>query len=204
MAKGRRNTHTKSELRELILNEACAHMAEAGYTGYSTREVARRIGYSLGTIINVMGGNDLLIMEINTRTFGLWTEELEKALSDNPEDRIKALVHAYFDFAAKNRNLWSAIYEHKIPAVMKIPEDQTQLRGRLTSIVVKEVEKALPPDRFDDTELRNYTISLIQIVHGHCSWLISGSADLMGLKDVRSAALNRVQESLQFQKMLNI
>lgn len=193
MARGRRSDHTRDELRDLVLGEGTQLMAEVGYAGFSARELARRIGYSVSTVIGMLGGNDQLIMAINTRTFGLWAGELERALSVRPADRIATLVNAYFDFATRNPKLWSAIYDHRLPVGHDIPDDQADARGRLTGIVVAEVSQVLPTDLHGIAEL---TASLIFTVHGHCHMWITGSADLMGVCDVRASALSRVREIL--------
>jgi hypothetical protein len=47
---GRRSDHSRAELEALILAEGHALMAEAGYARFSAREVAKRVGYSIGTL----------------------------------------------------------------------------------------------------------------------------------------------------------
>jgi AcrR family transcriptional regulator len=41
-------------------------MAEEGFARFSTREVAKRIGYSVGTIYNMFDNADALVVAINT------------------------------------------------------------------------------------------------------------------------------------------
>ena len=52
---GRRSDHSRTELEELIVAAGHRLMEETGFAGFSAREVARRIGYSIGTIYNGMG-----------------------------------------------------------------------------------------------------------------------------------------------------
>jgi AcrR family transcriptional regulator len=59
-------------LQELILAEGQRLLAEVGYARFSAREVAKRIGYSIGTIYNVFGSHDALLTALNSRTFVLW------------------------------------------------------------------------------------------------------------------------------------
>ena len=56
---GRRSDHSREELRELILKAGETLMAEVGFADFSAREVAKRIGYSIGTIHNVFGSVDV-------------------------------------------------------------------------------------------------------------------------------------------------
>ena len=45
---GRRSDHSRPELREIIVAEGHRQMHEVGFARFSAREVAKRIGYSIG------------------------------------------------------------------------------------------------------------------------------------------------------------
>ena len=87
----RRSDHTREELRELLVREGHALMAETGFARFSGREVAKRAGYTVGTIYNIFGSLDGLLLAINTRTFEQWTAFLEQRLAAAGADRIAAL-----------------------------------------------------------------------------------------------------------------
>ena len=193
---GRRSDHSRQELKALILEQAHHHIAEVGFARFSAREVAKRIGYTVGTLYNVYGTLDRLLAAVNTRTFGAWADALEAALEESGEDRIAALVAGYFRFAYAHRNLWNAIYDHHLPVGEAVDAEQVQVRGRLTGIVTNEVERALPPARRGDAVA--ITRSLIAIVHGHCSLDLSGSFALMGGTDACADALTRVREVIAY------
>lgn len=191
---GRRSDHTREELRELLLATGHAHMAEGGFAKFSGREVAKRAGYSVGTIYNVFGSLDQLVAAINSRTFAVWAEHLRTRLDHGGEDRIRSLVEGYFSFAVENPMLWTAIYDHRLPAGMSLSEQDEAERGALTQIVVAEVEQALPDAGALD--IPRLARSLIAVTHGHCSFFLSGSFALMGEADAVGLALARVRESL--------
>lgn len=192
---GRRSDHSRAELEELIVGEGHRLMAEVGFAGFSAREVAKRIGYSVGTIYNVFGSYDRLILAINSRTFRMWTEHLREQLSRRADDRIAILVESYFRFARNNRNLWMAIYDHRLPPGMAVPEEDAAIRGELTEIVIEEVRERLPESaRAGAPRLAR---SLIATVHGHCTFALNGTFELMGEADPLQMALDRVRESLQ-------
>src|SRR5687767_12593733 len=77
---GRRSDHSRAELEELILLAGEAHLAQVGFAAFSAREVAKRIGYSIGTIYNVFGSYDRLVLAINARTLRAWAAFLEERL----------------------------------------------------------------------------------------------------------------------------
>lgn len=171
-------------------------MAEVGFARFSAREVAKRIGYTVGTIYHVFGTLDRLLIEVNTRTFVIWADAIAAALDRGPDDRIATLVESYFNFAGSHRHLWNAIYDHHLPIGHIIDEDQAQTRGRLTGIIADEVAKVLPPSR--RAESVALTRSLIATVHGHCALDMGGSFGLMGGENARQDALTRVREIILF------
>ncbi|KPH65918.1 MULTISPECIES: TetR/AcrR family transcriptional regulator [Novosphingobium] len=191
---GRRSDHSRQELEQMLIVEGHKHMADVGFSRFSAREVAKRIGYSIGTLYNVMGNYDQLIIAINTRTFVLWTDYMREALAASGEDRVRCLVEGYFGFARANRNAWTAIYDHHLPPDMGLPEEHDLIRGRLTDLVVEEVEKVLPADL--RAKAPRLARSLVATVHGHCVFDINGSFALMGEREPVEMALARVRESL--------
>lgn len=65
---GRRNEHTREELREIALQAAEQLVAEHGLAGLSTRKVVGRIGYTVGSLYMVFRNLDDLIAQMNERT----------------------------------------------------------------------------------------------------------------------------------------
>jgi AcrR family transcriptional regulator len=191
---GRRSDHSRSELRELIIAAGHDVMAQRGFSGFSAREVARRVGYSIGTLYNLYGSVDQLLLAINTRTFALWADFVSAKLRLAKGDRIAALVAAYFDFAREHTRLWMAIYDHRLPAGTGLPPEDAEIRRRLPLIVIRELH-ALLPER-SDYDLERLARSLIATVHGHCTFALNGSFDLMGETDPVALALARVRESI--------
>lgn len=190
---GRRSDHSRDELRTLILDAGIALMAEVGFANFSAREVAKRIGYSIGTIHNVFGNVDGLVTAINTTAFADWADELERSLAAAGDDRIAALTQGYFRFATQNPRRWAAIYDHR-PACETLTPEQEQTRGRLMLIVGEEVAKAV--GRPLDPAIGTFARSLVATVHGHCSFAVTGSWAAMGQDHVEAVALARVRESL--------
>jgi AcrR family transcriptional regulator len=191
---GRRSDHSRAELRALVIAEAHKHMAEVGFLRFSAREVAKRIGYSIGTIYNVFGTLDALLVAVNTRTFDLWVAHLGGHLERADDDRIAAMVEGYFSFARENPNLWMAIYDHRLPHDMAMPDGDAIARGRLTRAV--EAEIALALGWAHDMRTIGLTRSLIAMVHGHCSFALTGTFALLGEGDPLGQALARVRQTL--------
>ena len=169
-------------------------MHEVGFARFSAREVAKRIGYSIGTIYNVFGSYDGLILAINGRTLELWRDYLSVKLEDATGDRLRHAIDAYFEFAIVHRHAWAALYDFRLPDDLDPPEDYQRKLTAIIDIVVREVAAALPSERASEAE--PLARSLLATVHGHCFFTINGTFRLLGETDPLAAALDRVNDAL--------
>lgn len=162
---GRRSIHTADELKELILVAATELIERDGLAGLSAREIARRIGYSPGTLYNVFENLDDLVLTIEARLL----DRLAARLGDLPpqptaEARVLALARAYLAFTHENPKLWNLLFEHHMPAGKPVPGwYQTKLDG-----LMSRIEDALAPlvDPSDPVALPRAARVLWSGVHG--------------------------------------
>jgi len=191
---GRRSDHTRPELREMIVAEGHRQISDVGFARFSAREVAKRIGYSIGTIYNVFGSYDQLILAINGRTLDLWLDYLESRLEGVSEDRLRAAIDAYFEFAVIHRHAWAALYDFRLADDEAMPEGYQRKVTEITEVVVREIAAALPPEHADKAPA--LARSLLATVHGHCFFTLNGTFRLLGETDPLAAALDRVNDAL--------
>jgi len=194
----RRSDHTREELAELIVAEGHALLSEVGFARFSAREVAKRIGYSVGTLYNVFGNYDGLILAINGRTLDLWRAALEAKLGGAkaaaPLDRLEQAVAVYFDFAASHRHAWAALYDFRLPAEVALPAFYADKLAGVIDILIEEVIAALPDTR--KSEGADLARSVFATVHGHCFFALNGTFDLLGEADPLGAAIARTREAI--------
>jgi AcrR family transcriptional regulator len=120
---GRRSIHTPEELRELIIQAATEIIEQHGLEGLSAREIAKRIGYSPGTLYNVFENLDDLLLTIEARLLDRLAERLAKTdSSGTPQQRLRRLAGVYFAFTQERPKLWNLLIEHRIPAGREVPE----------------------------------------------------------------------------------
>lgn len=193
---GRRSDHTRSELMEIIISEGHRQMGEVGFAHFSAREVAKRVGYSIGTIYNVFGSYDRLILAINGRTLELWLDYLATRLewSETGNDRLGRAIDAYFEFAIVNRHAWAALYDFRLPDDTDPGEAYRDKVRAIMAVVEREVEAVLPPDR--RSEAAGLTRSLLATVHGHCFFTLNGTFRILEETDPLAAARARVADAL--------
>lgn len=191
---GRRSDHNRDELRELILAEGHRHITEAGYARFSAREVAKRIGYSIGTLYNVFGSYDRLMLAINGRTLDLWLAFLEERLAAVEQGRLDSAIDAYFEFAKGQRQAWTALYDFRLPEGVPAPDDYRAKVEAITAVIVREVAAVLPPAHRDHAA--PLALSLLACVHGHCFFALNGTFRMLGEDDPLGAAKQRVADAV--------
>lgn len=162
---GRRSSHTAEELRELILDASTSLIRERGLAGLSAREIARRIGYSPGTLYNVFENLDDLVLIIEGRLLDSLALELDRIPSEGaPLDRALALGRAYLRYTSENPKLWNLLFEHHLAAGREIPSwYQQKLDGVM--LRVEDVVAPLMPDHGSD-EIKRAARVLWAGVHG--------------------------------------
>jgi len=190
----RRSDHSREELRRLIIEEGHRQLAQVGFAHFSARQLAKRIGYTVGTIYNVFGSLDNLMLAINGRTLDKWRHHLALKLADQQEGRLKLAVEAYFEFAILNRNCWLALLDFRLPEDQDVPETYAAKVGAIMDLVCNEVRRELPPGHADKAEA--ITRSLLATVHGHCFFTLNGTFDVLGERDPMKAVLDRVDDAL--------
>jgi AcrR family transcriptional regulator len=191
---GRRSDHTRAELETLFVDEGRRQLAETGLARFSARDVAKRVGYSIGTLYNVFGSYDGLMLAINGRTLSLWAAHLRARLSACGEDRIATLVREYFEFASQNAKSWVAIFEHHMADGGAAPPWYQDLVADLLGVVAAESAAVLPtPDPAAALPLAR---SLLATVHGHCIFALYRTFSMLGETAPEDAALARVRETI--------
>lgn len=119
---GRRSTHTGSELRALILDAAESLIESGGLAGLSAREIAKRIGYSPGTIYNVFENLDDVILHVEARMLDDLSDHLSTINpSADAARHVLDLAQGYLQFTHQRPKLWNLLFEHHLPASSEVP-----------------------------------------------------------------------------------
>jgi len=139
---GRRSAHTPDKLRELAISSACELIGADGLAGFSAREVARKIGYSPGTLYNLFDNLDDLVLHVEALMLETLDERLEGlAPYGGSDDQLRRLAMAYMRFTRERPKLWSLIAQHAVPSEAKAP---TWYTDRLEALI-RRFELALAP-----------------------------------------------------------
>lgn len=181
---GRRSVHTADELRELILEASTELIETNGLAGLSAREIARRIGYSPGTLYNIFENLDDLVLTIEGRLLDRLSTVLSQLpATSSPTDNVRQLAQAYIRFTHDNPKLWNLLFEHHLPPDRAVPPWYQQ---KLENLMAR-VEDALAPLMVDADAptLRRSARVLWAGVHGITSL---STADKLAIISAESAA----------------
>src|SRR5262245_32672062 len=116
-------------VRERLIAETLDLMEKAGLEGVQARVVAKAVGISVGTIYNLFGRFDRLVLAANLRIYerlnalgearmaeidaALEAKIASGALADTPRnrtlERLLGLGETYIEFVAQNAKRWAAL-----------------------------------------------------------------------------------------------
>lgn len=138
----------REALRAIILTKAGAIVATEGLAAVQARRLAAEGGCSVGTLYNIFGDRDGLILAINRETMTAMGDPLGAARKASAksglEARLLALATAYMTFALENRNRWLAVFEFRLPDDAALPADFVAERARLLSLLEETIGADVP------------------------------------------------------------
>ena len=177
---GSRNLNSREELKELALRAAAELVDTGGAAALGMREVARRLGYTVGSLYMVFANLDDLIVHVNERTVTGLRESLEAVIARtrSPERRLRQLCAAYFGFALLHTHRWRMVFEHRLPTGQAAPPTY---RGHTHAIfaLVAAALADVAPGRHSPAE---EAVVLWSAVHGICMLAVTGKLGVSGTR----------------------
>jgi AcrR family transcriptional regulator len=133
----------RGELKELMITAAEEILEAEGLKGLQARAITARVGCAIGSLYNVFGDINELILIANSRTLihlgKLLGEAKDHAKNGTPEDQLLALAFGYLDFAARHTRRWKAVFEHVLAEEKTVPtwyrEGQKPLLANIASVL---------------------------------------------------------------------
>lgn len=155
----------KTDLRTRLIDAAEAEIVEKGLMGLKARDVTSRAGCALGALYNAVSDLDELVLRVNSRTLARLGAALAPASTAGSPDAVTlALADAYAVFALENRRLWSALFEHRLPEGVAIPDWHRAEHEVLIARIGAPLERLRPDLPAEAIRLRVRT--LFGAVHG--------------------------------------
>ena len=143
------------DVRERLIGTTLEFMERGGLEGVQARLVAKAVGISVGTIYNLFGSIDRLVLAANVRIYehlnalgearmaeidaALERKIAAGAISDTPRnrtlERLLGLGATYIDFVAANSKRWAALLAYNRSRGEAISEDTLGHLNKLMDIV---------------------------------------------------------------------
>ncbi len=188
----RRSDHTRDEIKEMALEAGNKAIVEEGFQDFSIRKVAKKIGYTVGTLYNVFENYNDLLFHINAITLDKITDLVKSNLSEDMDDleALKSIGSTYLEYAISNRNRWIALVEYQRPERVEIPEWYQKKVDDAFAISIKYI---LP---FVDNNLEK-AVDVSRIlwggVHGICILGLSGRIGNLSNEKLRYKVDNLIE-----------
>ncbi len=169
-----RREQQKLELRARILGAAGELFLEHGYSGFSLRQVAERVGYSPTTVYLYFENKDDLLFEVSLEGFERFRQVLEVAYASttDPVERIMALGRAYIAFGLAHPAHYRLMFIERGDFLFR--ENPLDEKPAIDSfeVLVRAVHEAHAAGRLRSGEPMAFVYSLWAGVHGLVSLII--------------------------------
>jgi len=179
------------------VNAAAALIAEEGMEQFSARQVAQRIGYTIGTIYNVFGTYENLLLHVQAKTLDHWHGFLKERLARRGKlDPVHALARGYVDYARNHYHSWSALFARE-------PQDQLPdwYQSKLQNLVGL-AEDAIATSLGNDPEkIRRAAPILWASIHGLCILSLSGKLGLVIEEPLESLVTSLIDNYLRGERL---
>lgn len=154
----------RTKMRAAMIEIATRIVDAEGLPAVQARRVSQEAGCAVGTLYNVFGGLDYLIIDANALTLAKLGELLTSAddASLALADRLVALAKAYLDFATTHSNTWRAVFEHHMSPGSTVPDWYRERQDALFGLVETILEGVVA----DKARRRSAARALFSAVHG--------------------------------------
>ncbi|MEL6299208.1 MAG: TetR-like C-terminal domain-containing protein [Pseudomonadota bacterium] len=153
-------------LRARIVANATRILETEGLQALQARRLASDAGCAIGTLYNVFGGLDDVIIAANTVTLEQLGQRLVEVKQDHAGSGIgpvlSAFALAYLEFAIAHRMAWRTLFEHQMDGGKSVPDSYRDKQAQLFAIV----EDTIAPFASTEAEAKLLSRAMFSAVHG--------------------------------------
>lgn len=132
-------TSFRENVRTEIVARAGAIIEAEGLAAVQARRIARESGCAVGTVYNLFGDIDGLIIAVNAATLAMLGDAVRAAgrdISALPlEQRLSRIALAYVRFALDHTRRWEAIFKHRLMEGREVPASYLEDQARLLALI---------------------------------------------------------------------
>lgn len=164
MIAGMKLAYHHKDLRNALVEEALALLAEGGAASVTLRELARRLGVTHTAPYAHFADKKALLLDVADAGFHKLANALDGArrLGSDPVDALGAMSLAYIAFAREHPHLYRLMFAD--PEIADDPECEMSAEGdRALQILVDAIVDVGPPA---GTDVRDLAIGMWSLAHG--------------------------------------
>jgi AcrR family transcriptional regulator len=164
----------REDLKARLIEAARARIEAGGLLALRARDVTQDAGCALGGLYTVFEDLHDLVFHVNSTTLAALERslDLETLRALPPADRLRHLARGYLRFALENRNLWQALFEHRLPEGRDVPQWHLDEHLFLIGHIAEPLREVEPEMSEEQRAIRART--LFGAVHGVISISLEG------------------------------
>lgn len=165
----RRSDHSREELREMALQAAELLLDEMQLPEISTRQIAAKMGYTVGTLYQLYKNLPDLLLHVNSRTLNKLQAYCldDYDLSLPATENIQHYALSYVEFSCRYQSRWRLIFDYDVIDQVEQPEWYQEQIDNLFSLIHQELRRIRPDASAE--QLVATTHLLWSSVHGICT-----------------------------------
>ena len=164
----RRKDHSPEELEALVISSVLEYLQTQSANTLSLRHIAKKVGYSPGTLINLFGSYAHLLLAVNAYTLDQISQRLEEKLSVakslDAQQQLLLFAQEYLAFAQQHTFQWRLLFEHRLDEA--VPEWQQQRINLLFDLIELRLMQLAP--LAEPSQLQQASRTIWASVHGIC------------------------------------
>lgn len=164
----RRKDHSPEELKAWVISSVLEFLQHQASQTLSLRQVAKMVGYSPGTLINLFGSYAHLLLAVNAFTLDQISQRLEKKLADtgnlSAQQQLLLFAQEYLSFSQQHTFQWRLLFEHRLDE--DVPDWQQNRINQLFDIIERRLIELAPLAK--PNQLQQASRTIWASVHGIC------------------------------------
>lgn len=172
----RRSDHSRAELKALVI-QATESIVKNGLEPLTARNIAAKIGYTVGTLYNAFKNLDDIILHVNANTLDLLYQALSNAHERSQADLlpIKAVGLAYVAFSKNETTLWQLLFDHRYADETILPDWYQEKVEKVFQVPESSLKESFP--YFEEVMIAKAAKILWSGLHGICILSLGGKLD---------------------------
>jgi AcrR family transcriptional regulator len=183
----RRGHHTLEQIKNMVLDAAEDLVVKGGMPQLRVRNIAVKIGYTVGSIYMVFENMDDLILHVKGRTLDTIAEEMDQVQCTNPENCLEELARIYVRYASQNLNRWSMVFEHRLPENVEVPDWYQQKVDNVYGKFETHF-RAMRPEE-SPAQHRQAALAFLGGIHGISVFMLTTQLGCMGGDDLEESVV---------------